>query len=457
MESKYSILNNLKAKKFRLTNIQVIVLGYFLVIMCGTFLLSLPFASKSRQWTGFFTSLFTATSATCVTGLVLVDTFTHWSLFGQTVIMCLIQLGGVGFMTIVSMVSVVVRRQMGLYQKTILQKSMGSARFSALSKLLNRVLICTACFEGAGTLLLCTRFMPKMGFWEGLYNAMFHSISAFCNAGFDLMGKYGAYGSMTEFSGDIVVNLTLMALIFAGGLGFLLWSDLYDKKMRLSKTSLQTRMVLAVTPMLILVPALLIFIVERNNAFAGMTVGEALMASLFQSVTSRTAGFNSIDLSGLSNSSIVVTIVLMMVGGNVGSTAGGIKITTVIIVFLGVLSTIRDKEHVDIGKRRFSDKLVRQANAIFIFYLSIIVVASLLIAIIDKEIPVQAVVFEVVSAIGTVGLTLAGTAEFSLVSKCILLLLMFMGRVGAVSLLSAFMETRQKPPIKRPIEEIMIG
>ncbi|MGN0771121.1 MAG: TrkH family potassium uptake protein [Christensenellales bacterium] len=457
MESKYSILNNLKSKKFRLTNIQVIVLGYILVILTGAFLLSLPWASRSRSWTGPLTSFFTATSATCVTGLVLVDTYTYWSLFGQMVIMCLIQLGGVGFMTIVSMVSVVVRRQMGLYQKTILQKSMGGARFSGLVKLLHRILICTACFEGAGTLLLCIRFIPKMGFWEGLYNAMFHSISAFCNAGFDLMGKYGQFSSMTAFADDVLVNLTLMALIYAGGLGFLLWSDLYDKHMHLSKTSLQTKIVFIVTPLLILVPAVLFFIAERNNAFADMSIGEAIIASLFQSVTSRTAGFNSSDLAAFSNSSVVLTIVLMMIGGNVGSTAGGIKITTVVVVFLGVLSTIKDKDQVEIGKRRLSDKLIRQANAIFVFYLSNIVVASFAIALIDSHMPVQAIVFEVVSAIGTVGLTIGGTAEFSAGSQCILIILMFMGRVGAISLLTAIMETRQKPPIKRPIEEIMIG
>ncbi len=453
VESKYHKFK----QKFRFTSTQIIVLGYLVVILLGSFLLSLPIASKARVWTPYITSLFTATSATCVTGLIVVDTYTYWSLFGQLVILGLIQIGGIGFMTIITLVAMFMKRQIGLFERTILMRAAGTVRFSGVILLIKRIIVGTAIFEGVGTLFLLIRFVPIMGFWNGLYNAIFHSISAFCNAGFDLMGKYGAFSSLTAFSNDVVVNLTIMALIFVGGLGFLVWSDIWDKRGDIRQTSLHTRVAFITTVVLIVLPTLITFALERNRAFATMNWGEALLASAFQTVSYRTAGFNTVDLTSMSEGSYLMAVVLMLIGGSPGSTAGGIKTTTIVVMLLGVYVTVRNKEDIEIGKRRLDNKLVRQANAIVAFYFILSLSAVYAISLVEKGLNMHSIVFEVVSALGTVGMTLGITTKLSVFSKFVLIILMFMGRLGALTLLTAFMEKRENPPLKRPVEKILIG
>lgn len=444
-------------QKFRFTSTQIIVLGYLIVILLGSFLLSLPISSKTGRWTPYISSLFTATSATCVTGLVVVDTYSYWSLFGQLVILALIQVGGIGFMTIITLVAMFMKRQIGLFERTILMRAAGTVRFSGVILLIKRIVIGTAIFEGIGALLLFTRFGPIMGFWEGLYNSIFHSISAFCNAGFDLMGKYGPFGSLTVFRNDVIVNLTIMGLIFVGGLGFLVWSDIWDKKGDIRKTSLHTRVTFITTVVLVVLPTIITFAIERNKAFAHMSVGEALLASVFQTVSYRTAGFNTVNLASLSEGSYLMGVVLMLIGGSPGSTAGGIKTTTIVVMLMGVYATLRNKDDVEISKRRLDNKLVRQANALVAFYLILCLSAIFVISVADSHIDMRSVVFEVVSALGTVGMTMGITTQLSVISKIVLIILMFMGRLGALTLLSAFMEKRENPPLKRPIEKILIG
>ena len=283
----------LKLMKHRLTYTQIITFSFLLVILAGALLLCLPISSAQREWTPFLDSFFTATSATCVTGLVVVDTFTHWSFFGQLVILLLIQIGGLGFMTVMTMFAIFMHRRISLHKRRLLMQASGNLQLNGVTTLIRKIIIGTAFFEGAGTLILAVRFCPKMGFGTGLWNALFHSVSAFCNAGFDLMGKYEKFSSFTTLRSDVVVQLTLMALIVIGGIGFFVWSDLIKCKWHVKRYTLHTKIVLATTVFLILAGWLGFYFLERNGALAGLHEGEKLLAALFQSVTTRTAGFNT--------------------------------------------------------------------------------------------------------------------------------------------------------------------
>ena len=349
----------------------------------------------------------------------------------------------------------VLGRKIGLYERKILMQSAGTMRLSGIVHLVRRITIGTAIFEGAGALLLATRLCPKLGFWEGLYSSVFHSVSAFCNAGFDLMGRYGAFGSLAAFSGDWVVCLTIMGLIFMGGIGFIVWSDVLDCGFNPKKFSLHTKIALYGTTALIFAGALLFWLFEKNNLLVGKSAGESFLISMFMSVTPRTAGFATINYAAATDSSLLLTMFLMLVGGSSGGTAGGIKVTTFVVIILGVVSSARSDGDIVIGKRRLEKNLVNQALGLLAVYLAAIFAAILIMSAIEPF-SLADIGIEVFSAINTVGLSTGITPDLTLTSQIILMLLMLMGRVGALSFTLAF--TQNKPILtKYPVEKILIG
>ena len=446
----------MKIKRHRLTYTQLIALSFLLVILAGALLLCLPFSSAKGEWTPFLDSLFTATSATCVTGLVVVDTYTHWSFVGQLIIILLIQIGGLGFMTVMTMFTIFMHKRISLHKRRLLMQSAGYVQLNGVTTLIRKILRGTLLFEGAGALILATRFCPKMGLADGLWSAVFHSISAFCNAGFDVIGRYGQFSSFMTMQDDVVVQFTLMALIVIGGIGFFVWSDLLRCKWHFRQYALHTKIVLTTTAFLILGGWIGFYFLEQKGALAGMSTGEQRLGALFQSVTTRTAGFNTIDQAKLTDGGGILSIALMLIGGSPGSTAGGMKTATFFIVILNVVASVRSKDSITVFKKRISDETVKQACAITTIY--IVLALGCAVAIMALEsIDLERALFETSSAIGTVGLTMGITPEIGAASKWILIFLMYAGRVGGLSLALAFSTEGEKTDIQRPTEKVLVG
>ncbi len=441
----------------KLSSTQVLVLGYLGIILLGSFFLSLPISNRQGVWTPYIDALLTSTSATCVTGLIVYDTFGYWNMFGQLLILLLIQVGGIGFMTFITLFSFALGRRIGLFERTVIAQSAGSFEKGGIMKLIKRILIFTFSVELVGALLLATRFCVDFGAGKGIYFAIFHSVSAFCNAGFDLMGARGVpFASLTSYSDDVIVNLTICGLIIIGGTGYVVWSDIWDKRFRYKNFRLHTRIVLWATAILIFVPALLFLAFEHNGVLVGKSAGEQFLVCLFQSVTPRTAGFNTVNLAELSDSSVLMMQILMFIGGNSGSTAGGIKVTTMVVILFGLYSSMRNQRDIVIGKRSMDLSLAKQAMSLLTIYLIFILVAALIICAVEPF-ALRDVMFECVSAIGTVGLSIGITPMLHVSSKFIITLLMFAGRLGVLTLAAAMMESKVKPLTKRPSEKILIG
>lgn len=439
----------------KVNSFQIIVIVYLLLILLGAFLLCMPFSSRSGEFTPFINAVFTATSATCVTGLVVYDTFTYWSGFGQAVILVLIQIGGMGFMTIMTLFSLSFRGKLSLFATTLFLESTGNKRLGGVVGLLRQIALGTVIFELLGTILLSIRFVPIFGWGEGIYNALFHSISAFCNAGFDLMGKYGEFSSLTPFVGDWLVNFTIMFLIIMGGLGFLVWSDILHCKMRWKRFTFHTKIVLSYTFVLIVVGAVLFYALEHDHSLSGLNGQETFLASLFQSVTPRTAGFNTVNLAELSSGGNFLVSILMLIGGSPGSTAGGMKTTTLAVLLISIISTVK-KKNVSVFKHRLQDDASEQATAIIGMY-AIAIILSTIVICAAENFGLTDITFETISAVGTVGLSVGITASLSTVSKLMLMLLMFAGRVGMVTLVMIFAKKNAVAPLARPKEKIIIG
>lgn len=450
-----------KKGKFTLSIWQVLAIGYLAVIIFGSVLLILPFATKDGQSTSYINALFTSTSATCVTGLVTYDTNTHWTLFGQLVILALIQLGGLGFMTFVSVIFQIFGKGLGLHARKAVMASSGGRKLNGISALIRRIFIATLICESVGAILLCIRFIPDFGAGRGIYMSIWHSISAFCNAGFDLMGSAtgGEFVSLTAYSGDPLVTLTIGFLIIFGGLGFCVWGDVIDCRFNFKKFQLNTKVVLCMNAILIIAGTGLFMLFERNSeAYAGKGVGERLLCAFFNAVSPRTAGFNTTNLSLLSDSGYLLTVILMFIGGSSGSTAGGIKVGTFAVIIMGMLSAFRGKRDIDIGKRRVEYSLVSQALAIFAACLTIVLLATIAICAIEpSSATFKQVLFEVVSALATTGLGLSLTPTLAVASKVILILLMYTGRVGILTLALALGEKKSVSEIKLPVDTLLIG
>ena len=448
--------------KRRMSVWRYLTLGYLILILAGSFLLMLPFAKQSGEWGTFadyVDGLFTATSATCVTGLTPVVTGVHWTVFGQVVILLLIQIGGLGFTTLVSILFMAIGgKSFGLYERTAMVQSVGGSKLTGVKKLVKRILIGTLIFEAAGALLLMIRFVPQYG-GIGVWYSVFHSISAFCNAGFDIVGLQGQ--SLVDYACDPLVSLVICFLIIIGGLGFCVWGDLADCKGNPRKFSFYTRLALIGTAVLLVVGTALFMVFEWNNpGYAGFNFGDKLLCSFFNATTARTAGYFTTDPATLSNSGTLLMIILMFIGACSGSTGGGIKVSTFTVILFGMFSVMRGKKDITIGKRRIDQGTLSQALAVFVAYLVLTITATLLINAIEPDAVAafDAVMFETVSAIGTVGLTMALTPSLGIASELILIVLMYLGRVGILTFAFALKRAKKsEAAVRRPVDSVFIG
>lgn len=446
-----------KPIKKKMSPTLTISLGYFIIVALGTVLLMLPFSTRSGSSAGIETALFTATSATCVTGLIIEDTFTYWSYFGQAVILCLIQIGGIGFMTLAISAVTLTKKKISLRERNTLKESFNASAIGGVVKMSRFILAGTAIVELFGTLVLMTRFCPRFGFLKGLYFSVFHSVSAFCNAGFDLMGENGAFSSLTPFADDVIVNLIIMFLITVGGLGFFVWSDLIKTRFSFKKMKLHTKIVLTSSAVLVLGSFFLIMLFERSGEiFDGKTQAQQVIYSLFQAVTPRTAGFNTVNLSKLTDSTIILTIFLMLIGGSPSSTAGGLKTTTLAVVFLSIPAVLGRKKNIEVFNRRIENSVLIHILCLVALYTGIFLFAGMFISSLDG-VTLKEALFEAASAVGTVGLTLGITSTLSGFSHLILICLMFFGRVGGLTLLLSLSENRNVGNSTMPAENITIG
>ncbi len=440
----------------RLTQTQMIVIGFCLVILSGTILLMLPISTREGVVTSPIDALFTTVSASCVTGLIIADTYQYWSIFGQIVIISLIQIGGLGFMTIGVFFAVVLRKKIGLWVRGTLQESVNIMQTGGIVRLAKKIIIGTAVFEGTGALILSIHFSRTMDWGQAVYYGIFHSVSAFCNAGFDLMGKDGEYISLTGYSGDWTVNLVIMLLIIIGGIGFFIWNDLSENKLHFRRWKLHTKITILMTLALVFGGAAVLFALEYNNTLAGRPLDEQILCSLFGSVTARTAGFNTVDTAALTDSSKLFTALLMFIGGSPGSTAGGIKTTTFVVLAASVYSGLFDKRECSMFGRRLSRDVVRKASTVLCTNLMLCVTAVLII-VTATSLDVTDVIFEVASAMGTVGMSAGITRDLDAVSKISLIFLMFCGRVGSMTFALSLKGHKVEPPVRLPEEEVMIG
>lgn len=435
-----------------------LALGFFLLILTGAALLSLPVSSRSGEATNFLDALFTATSATCVTGLVPFDTYSHWSFFGQAVLLVLIQIGGLGFMTLATLFSFLLRRTITMRERLVMTTSFNLVDMAGVVRLTKKVLLGTLFFEGMGAVVLSIRFSADYGFAGGVWKGIFHSISAFCNAGFDLMGEKEPLSSLTHYVGDPVVNLTIMILIVVGGLGFFVWSDLGSHK-SVRKLEVHTKLTLIMTGLLILGGAILFFLYEFHNpaTLGAMPVWEKALAACFQSVTTRTAGFNSIDQAALTSPSVALTMILMFIGGSPGSTAGGVKTVTIAVLFLTASSVVRGKSKVNLFGRSISPRSIMNAVTVLVIGIVLVAGGSLVISSFEN-VPLELAVYEAVSAFGTAGLSMGLTPQLGVLSQLTLIALMYLGRVGILTLgIAVLMRQPIEPKIKYPECRVMIG
>ena len=439
------------ARRKTLTSFQVIILGFACAILLGALLLMLPISSQERHMTSFLDSLFTSTSAVCVTGLVLHDTATYWSAFGQAVILILIQIGGMGVVTVAVSFAMISGRKISLMQRSTMQDAIAAPKVGGIVRLTGFIIRLTLVFELIGAVLMGPVFCRDFGI-RGIWMALFHSISAFCNAGFDLMGVRGEFSSLTTYADNPAITLTIMALIIIGGIGFLTWDDIHINKWHIRRYRMQSKVILTTTAVLLVIPAVVFFSFE----FQTLPLGERILKSLFQAVTPRTAGFNTADLTVMSESAQFIIIVLMLIGGSPGSTAGGMKTTTIAVMIGNALAVFRRKEDAHFFGRRIEEDAVRTAATVFSMYVMLPVIGALVISMAEHQ-PMLICLFETASAIGTVGLSLGLTQSLGVLSQLILIVLMFFGRVGGLTLIFAALSGVRKNVSRLPQEKITVG
>lgn len=440
------------ANKKKLSSFQIILIGFAVVILLGAILLAMPFSSASGEFTPFIDTFFTSTSAVCVTGLIVYDTATHWSIIGQIIILVLIQVGGMGVVSVAAAFAILSGKKIGLFGKGTMQDAISAPTLGSIVPLTGFILKGILIIELLGALIMIPVFCLDFGA-QGIWMALFHSISAFCNAGFDLMGGVsGQFSSLTYFESHPLINIVIMLLILIGGIGFLTWEDVVKHKFHLSKYRLQSKAVLIITAILVVLPTLYFFFFE----FWNMPLGDRILLSLFQAITPRTAGFNTADLTLLTPTGLLIIIVLMLIGGSSGSTAGGMKTTTVAVLFSATLSVFGKKENAEMLKRRVDDDTVKSALSILILYLTLFLLGSAVISTVEG-LPMMTCMFETASAIATVGLTLGITPSLGIISKIILIVLMFIGRIGGLTMIYATFGSSSKKVSKLPLDKISVG
>jgi len=444
-----------RTKKTRFTPMRILAIGFAVVIFVGAVLLTLPISSASGKTTPFIDCLFIATSSTCVTGLVTLDTGTHWNYFGKTVIMILIEVGGLGFMSFATLFALLFGRKITLEQRLVMQESLNSLKLQGLVKMAQYVLIFTFSVQTVGAIILSTQFIPQFGVSKGIYYSVFHSISAFCNAGIDLFGNFA---SLTSYYDNPVVILTIGSLIVIGGLGFYVWQEIYNNR-GIKKLSINSKLVLTVTAILIFGGAILMFLFEMNNegTIKNMSLKGKVLSSLFASITPRTAGFNSISTADMSPAGRFLTIIFMFIGGSPGSTAGGIKTTTIGLLFFTVVAVIRGREETEIYQKRIGRELVRRAIAITFIAMCLVTVVTMILCITEKGASLEYLLYETISAFGTVGLTLGLTPHLSEVGKLVLAFTMYCGRVGPLTFAIALAKKSYLRGIRYPEDKIIVG
>ena len=444
-------------KIHRLAPSRIVILSFMALILIGAFLLMLPISSRDGTWTPFLDALFTSTSASCVTGLIVYDTYTHWSVFGQFIIIILIQIGGLGVVTMAIILMSLTGKKIGLRSRTLMKESIDAPQMGGIVRITSFIFKGTLLIEGIAALLLSVRFIPEFGFLKGIWMSLFHSISAFCNAGFDLMGQKAPFSSLTSYQGDGYILGIIGTLIVIGGLGFFVWDDLLKNKLNFKKYRLQTKIVLVTTLLLLIIPALYFFFYEfAQPQWSDMTLSERFWSSIFESITPRTAGFNSISYDQLENASLPIYTVLMLIGGSSGSTAGGFKTTTLAVLVVTLISIFSKKEGVHVFNRRLSNETILHTIAILTLYLILFIISGILLCIFD-DISIQESFFEASSALGTVGLTLGITAALSDASHLVLIILMYLGRVGSLTMLYAISANHSHVQSQVPQESISIG
>lgn len=458
---------NKKGKwRFELKPTQILVLGFLFLIIIGTILLNLPIATNTKESIGFIDALFTATSAVCVTGLVVVNTLDFWSPFGKVVILILIQIGGLGFMTFATMFFIMMGRKIRLKERLIIQEALNQYTISGMVRLTKNVVLGTLLIEGIGAVLLAIRFVPEHGA-EGIFMAIFHSISAFCNAGFDIIGD----SSLTPYVGDVIVNIAIMLLIILGGLGFTVWIDVirvskdkmankYGYRRMFKKFTLHTKIVLVLTFAFIVIGFILFFLLESGNpnTLGPLSMKDKILGSLFQSITPRTAGFNTMPLDQMNHASKFLTILFMFVGGSPAGTAGGVKTVTVGVIILSVISVIRGKERTEAFDRSIPGTIIKRALAVVTIGMTVVITVTMILSATEVGTSFMNIFFESVSAFATVGLTLGITGSLTTIGKIIISITMFIGRLGPVTMALAFsMKGKSKASIKKPEEKVMVG
>ena len=444
-------------KRRRLSSSQIILLGFLGVIASGTILLMLPWARAGAGSAPFLDALFTATSATCVTGLITNDTATYWSVFGQTVILCLIQVGGFGVINVAIFISKLSVRKIGLIQRCTMQEAIAAPQMGGIVRMTGFILKMVVVIEALGAAALLPAMIPEFGIVRGIWYAVFHSISSFCNAGFDLMGVKEPYSSLTSYTGDVAVNVIVMVLIVVGGIGFLTWDDVKRNRFHLRRYRMQSKVVLTVTAVLIVLPAVFFYWKEFGMpGWEDMSVGERILASFFQSITTRTAGYNTVDLTQLTQSGQMIMILLMLIGGSPGSTAGGMKVTTLAVLFATAVAVFRRRPNAHIFGRRIPNDTAHYAATVLILYLSLFLAGGIFIGC-AENMPIVPALFEAASAIATVGVTLGITPDLCAASKVVLIILMFLGRVGGMTIVYAALSTKHPYVSEFPQEKIMVG
>lgn len=435
----------------KLTSFQIIILGFAAVILTGALLLMLPASSRDGVRTPFLDALFTSTSAVCVTGLVIHDTATYWSGLGQLIIMLLIQVGGMGVITVAAALAIISGKKISLMQRSTMQEAIAAPKVGGVVRLTGFIIKTTIAIELLGAVIMAPVFCRDFGV-KGVWMALFHSVSAFCNAGFDLLGTRETFSSLTSYSDNIKINVTIMSLIIIGGIGFLTWEDIRINRWHLHKYRMQSKVILCCTFFLLLLPAVYFYFFE----FTGLPLRSRILYSLFQSVTPRTAGFNTADLTKMSEAGQFIIIALMLIGGSPGSTAGGMKTTTIAVLFSAAKSVFCRKEHAHFFGRRIGDDVVKNAATVFLMYVTLFLSGAIVISIVEG-LPMVTCLFETASAIGTVGLTLGITPTLGTVSRLILIGLMFCGRVGGLTLIFAAVSGRQQKISRLPLEKITVG
>ena len=439
-------------RKHRLSSFQIIILGFAGVILLGALLLMLPLSTTAGCVTPFHEALFTATSAVCVTGLVVQDTGSYWSVFGQTVILTLIQIGGLGVVTVAASFALLSGRRISLMQRSTMQDAISAPKVGGIVRLTRFILRGTFLVELIGALAMLPVFCRDYG-WHGIWMAVFHSISAFCNAGFDILGtESNRYPSLTGYAGSPVINITIMLLIVIGGIGFLTWDDICENKLHFHRYRMQSKVILVTTGLLIFLPAVFFFFSD----FSALPAENRLLASFFQSVTPRTAGFNTVDLPAMSGASLGVMILLMLIGGSPGSTAGGMKTTTLAVLLSNAAATFRQRDSAQFFGRRVDGSAVKTAATILTMYLALFFGGGVFISVYEN-LPLSSCLYEAASAVGTVGLTLGITLQLHIPSQMVLIALMYLGRVGGLTLVYAAVSTKKAGSAKLPQESITIG